>query len=519
MNDERGADSGNIWGFVARIRRRKLIVLLCLIITPIAAYVFSASQEKQYSGSASLLFRDPGFDQKVFGSSALPPSTDPAREGATNVKLVSLEVVASRTARQLGGISGPTIKRKVKTEAEGQSDVVAITATDPDPRRAARIANTFAEQYIGFRRAADRSKIRAAQDLVRGQLNQLPPAQRQGDGKAQSLLQQLDVLGSLQTGNAELVQRAQVPTSPSSPRTMRDVVVAVFLGLLLGLAAALLLERLDRRLRDPSELEAIYDRPVLAAVAESKSLSRARSSLERLGSGEREAFRMLRANLRYFNVDHDVNAVLVTSAEPGDGKTTVAWNLATAAADAGGRVLLIEADLRHPGISDGLGMRGARGLSTVLAGESSLESAVQEVSIPDRQNARTVRTLEVLLSGPLPPNPTDLLESDRMRELIAMAGREYEFVVIDTPPLAVVSDAIPLIKDVDGIIVVGRLGKTNRDASVGLRKQLENLRAPLLGIVINGLKSDSAGYGYGYGETYGEQFQEEDTSRVSAIGT
>ncbi len=228
---------------------------------------------------------------------------------------------------------------------------------------------------------------------------------------------------------------------------------------------------------------------------------------------------MLRANLRYFNVDHDVGSILVTSAAPGDGKTTVAWNLATAAAELGGRVLLVEADLRHPGIAQGLGMREARGLSTVLAGEASLEGALQEVPLPDRQSGRGTRTVEVLLSGPLPPNPSDLLESDAMGELLSAAQQGYDLVVIDTPPMSVVSDAIPLIKNVGGVIVVGRAGKTTRDAAARLNEQLVNLKAPFLGIVVNGLKSDGEGYGYGYGygTTYGEQFAEGASQQPSPV--
>lgn len=504
--------------FLAVLRRRAPILAICLLLTPAAAYAFSASRQKEYSSSASLLFRDPQFDQKLFGSTALPPSTDPDREAATNVRLVSLEAVAGRTARALGRLDGPKIQQKVKAAADGQSNVVSITATDPDPRFATRIANIFAEQYIEFRRAADRSKIRQARDLIRRQLNGLRPGQ-EGGGRARQLLQQLDVLGSLQTGNAELVQRAHVPDSPSSPKTARNTVVGLVLGLLLGVGLALLMERLDRRVRDPKEFETIFDRPVLAAVLESRILAKSKSSVERLAAGEREAFRMLRANLRYFNVDHDVGSILVTSAAPGDGKTTVAWNLATTAAELGGRVLLVEADLRHPGIAQGLGMRQARGLSTVLAGEASLADALQEVPLPDRQNGRAARTLEVLLSGPLPPNPSDLLESDRMRELISAWEQRYDLVVIDTPPMSVVSDAIPLIKEVGGVIVVGRAGKTTRDAAARLSEQLGNLKAPFLGIVVNGLKSDGEGYGYGYGygATYGEQSDEQVSQRAGAI--
>lgn len=511
MQEEHDNKRTGIRHVIRVLRRRVLVIALCFVLTPLAAYAFSASQQKMYSSSSSLLFRDPQFDQKLFGSQSLPPSTDPAREAATNVKLVSLEAVAARTARKLGRLSGDKISKKVSAASDGQSNVVTVTATDPSPRFAALLANTFASEYVEFRRDADRSKIRQGQVLLRTQLDQTR-GKAGGSGRERTLLQQLDVLGSLQTGNAEVVQRASPSSSPSSPKTMRNTVLGVLVGLLLGVGLALLLERLDRRLRDPSEMEGIFGRPVLGAVGESRALSRGASSLSGVAAGEREAFRMLRANLRYFNVDHTVASVLVTSAAPGDGKTTVAWNLAATAAE-GGRVLLIEADLRHPSVAEGLGLRDVAGLSTVLAGQAEIEDVVQEIPVEQGggSNGSRLRTVHVLLSGPLPPNPSDLLQSDRMHEIVEEAERDYDLVVIDTPPTSVVSDAVPLVKQVGGVIVVGRLGKTTRESAEHLHNQLLNLNAPVLGVVVNALRSsdsDGYGYGYGYGDQYGEKASE-----------
>jgi succinoglycan biosynthesis transport protein ExoP len=520
LHRDQPLEHGSIRQFMAALRRRLPLVLVCLVITPAAAYAFSASRQKQYSASASLLFRDPGFDQKVFGSTALPPSTDPTREAATNLKLVSLEAVADQTARKLGRLTGPEVRQEVQAQAEGESNVVAVTATDPSPRFAALLANTFASQYIAFRRDADQSKIREAQRLIRRQLQQAqaqaPTAAAQtGQTRQRDLLQQLDVLASLQTGNAELVQRADAPGSPSSPRTLLNTAVGALLGGVFAVGLALLLERLDRRVRDPNELEAIFDRPVLGAVGESRRLARSGGSVERLETGEREAFRMLRANLRYFNVDHHVGSVLVTSAAPGDGKTTVAWNLAATAAE-GGRILLIEADLRKPSIAEGLGLAGAPGLSTVLAGQARIEDVEQEISL-QTQNGRTMQSMRVLLAGPLPPNPSDLLDSDRMRDLITNAERDYDLVVIDTPPTSLVSDAIPLIKQAGGVIVVGRIGKTTRDAAKHLKSQLTNLNAPVLGIVVNALRAGAETYGYGY--SYSEEYPREGSRQESVLSS
>src|SRR3954468_12950968 len=163
------------------LRRRIGVVLICALLVPAAALAFSLSQEKQYSASASLLFRDPQLDQKFSGSTVFAPSSDPNREAATNAKLGSLGVVAARTSKALGGKLAPgDISGKIAVAPAGQSDVVTITATDPDPAFAAKLANTFAQQFIVFRRDADRSKIASAQQLVTQQIRRLSPSERTG---------------------------------------------------------------------------------------------------------------------------------------------------------------------------------------------------------------------------------------------------------------------------------------------------------------------------------------------------
>jgi capsular exopolysaccharide synthesis family protein len=514
LREQQDAHGLSLRAAVAVLRRRWHVALFCLIVVPALAYGLSKLQEKEYTASASLLFRDPALDQKLFGADFVAPAQDPNRAAATNAKLVSLKAVARRTARALAPpLSADEVARKVDVEAEGQADVVSVKATDPAPAFAARLANTFARQYIAFRREADRSKVKEAQDLVQRQLARLSPEDLAGQ-QGQTLrnrAQQLQILASLQTGNAELVQRAEVPTSPSSPKTFRNVAIGGFFGLLLALGLPLLLEKLDRRLRDPHEVEELFGRPILGVIPASRELEKAGPArLKHLPAREEEALSMLRANLRYFNVERPVKSVLVTSAAPGDGKSTVTWNLGAAAANAGADVLIIEADLRHPAMAAGAEhLRPRPGLSNLLSAQIDPSEAVQKVAIPHRFNvepmsgrsAAPVRTMDVIVAGALPPNPVDLVESSRMREIIEEAARRYDLVLIDTPPTAVVSDAVPLVKEVDGVIVVTRLGKSTRESVHHLRNQLAHLGAPVLGIVVNALKRREAGYGYA--DTYG----------------
>jgi polysaccharide biosynthesis transport protein len=485
------------------LRRRLGVVVVCAVLVPAAALALSLTTDEKYSASASLLFRDSALDQQLFGT-PLFTEQDADRQAATNQRLVSLDVVTRSAAERLGGtVTTADLDAKLDIESDGQSDVITITATDQNPRLAAEYANVFAHEYVELRQEADREKAKEAQLLVERSLSALTPAEReQPRGRLlREHAQQLETLAALQTGGAEVVQEARIPSSPSSPKPVRNTVLGAVLGLILGVGLALVLDRLDRRIRDPKEVEEAFDRPILGAIPDSTELERS-GPTQPPDPHVAEAFRMLRANLRYFNIDHRIQSVLVTSAAPGDGKTTVAWNLAAAAAGAGARALLIEADLRHPALAYGLGLQRGPGLSTVLADEAAMSDAIQEIPVPERGNGRAPRTVDALLAGPLPPNPSDLLESHRMHDVIAEAEQAYDLVVIDTPPTSVVSDAVPLVPRVGGVIVVTRLAKTTREAMLHLRNQLQNLDASVLGVVVNALGSEGEKYGYGYGYDY-----------------
>jgi polysaccharide biosynthesis transport protein len=502
VNNDASKDSFSVAALVAVLRRRFILFFAIALVIPAAVVALSLRQEKTYTAAASLLFRDPGLDQKVFGSS-LESSRDPEREAATNIKLVSLDVVAERSSRHLDGrLNAGEIASKVEVEPEGQSDIVSVRASDSDPEFAAELANTFAGQYIAFRREADQSKVRAAQEVVQRELAQVSGDRRPRQARSlRERAQELEILASLQTGNAELVQPAQVPGSPSSPRITRNAVVGVVVGLLVALLAALAAERLDRRIRDPGQIEDILGRPNLGGIPDSRALARRGPAQSRLPGREEEAFMTLRANLRYFNVDHAIRSILVISAVPEEGKSTVAWNLARVAASAGERVLVVEADLRRPRFAaSAVELRPSPGLTTVLAGQATLVEVAQMTGTAElRSPAGNHRRLDVVVAGPLPRNPAPLIDSKRMLETIHEAERTYDLVVIDTPPTSIVSDAIPLVRGVSGVLVVARLGKTPREQMLRLRDQLANLHAPVLGVVVNSMSVDGRRFGYRQG--------------------
>lgn len=499
-------DSLNLETAVAVLRARAWIVVLCVLVCGGGALAWSELQPKRYTATAALLFKNSSLAQQASGV-PIVNQTDPQGQRQTDLTLVRIGSTAANTAARLGnGLTADDVKSAITVQPEGESDVVAVSATRRDPALAARMANTFANVFVGAQAASDRARVQDAIDVVQGQLNQLPRSERNGvQGQAlQDRIESLRVYRAMQT-NTQLVQAATVPTKPSYPRVTRNTAFGILAGLLLGTALAVLVHRLDRRMREPSDAEAAFDLPVLGVIPRDQ---RSRT-VERGSAGDMdlEPYRMLRARMQYFNVDRRINTLLVTSSVQAEGKTTIAQGLALAAATAGTKTLLIEADLRRPMLAKTLAVNPVPGLVDALVAVSSDPGDfVQTLDVATPGGGGEVRELHALVAGPMPPNPSELLESQAMKRVLEWAASEYELVVVDTPPLLVVSDAIPLIGQVDGVIVVSRLGKTTRDESRRLSAQLAGLTAPVLGVVANDLRRPTnAYYQYSYAASPQEQ--------------
>jgi polysaccharide biosynthesis transport protein len=475
------------------VRRRKLVVLQALVVVPLLALLFSLSQEDQYTASATLLFRQPPS-----GITEGEDVIDPTREAATNGQLVGLPVVAEKAAEELDGVSGAEILDSVEVEPSSEADTAKISATTGSPELSAQMANAYGDAYIDFRRQADRSQVQDAINVAESSLANLTPAEQEGKAGA-ALNEQLDRLKlnqALQTGGAELVQPATPPSDRSSPQPLRNVMLGIVLGALLGLGLAALLERIDRRVRTIDELEDLYGLPILARIPRSQRLTRKQAEAIGPQTPEGEAFRVLRTNLRYFNIDRDMRSILVTSPEAGDGKSTVARTLAMTMAEMGDDVVLVEGDLRKGG--DLLDVTGspASGLSNVLTG-TPYEKVLMKVDVPAPGGLQT-RTLTVLPSGPVPPNPSELLESAQMRDLLIKLQEQFQVVVLDSPALQAVSDALALVSEVSTVVIVGGLGRTTRDAGRELSKQFALLGRKPIGVVANFTEPERGKYSHYY---------------------
>ncbi len=485
----------------AALRRQLPLLLIVAIVAAGAAYVWSNGTTKKYTATSALLFVNSHLDQQLFGNQVVTSTTDPTRAAATNAALVALPQVATLVANQLHMRRG-RVASEISLGSDSQSDVLTVSATDTSPTRAALLANTYVQQFIFFRKTADQAQLQDAQKTVSQELAAIPQAQR-GSTIAQNLQSrsnELAQLAALQTGDAQQVQTATAPTSASSPTPVRDAVIGLLLGVLVGGLLAFVLERRDRRLKTATEVEELYGLPVIGTVALSKTLRRPGA----LGTPrEQDAFLMMRAQLRYFDVDRDIKRVMITSADSGEGKSLVSLNLARAAARADGkRALLIEADLRRPSLGRTLDLDDVAGLGELLSHSQDLAAGLRELVVtPDADDdSGAAESLDVLLAGGTPPNPAELLESKRMAELMDYAASVYDVVIVDTPPIGVVSDPISLVHQVDGVLIISRLGRSRRDHATRLLKQLRGLNAQILGVVINGFQPNAGGYyGYYYG--------------------
>jgi capsular exopolysaccharide synthesis family protein len=502
---------------LAVLRRRSPLILLCFALAAGAAFAYSKHQPKKYTATATLVFNNNQLSQQAAGLPTTGGGSQQSQQ-STSLKLILLGDMAEKTASLLGrGLTKDSVRSSLSASPQGESNIVNVSAVANSSTLAADIANTYTEQFVKEQQNSNHASYASALKLVNKQLAALSSKERTGSAGValENRAQSLGVLAELRSGNVQVAQAAPVPTVPSSPRTSRSTILGAVLGLLIGLALAFLLERLDRRIREPKDLEAVYGLPLLGVVPESKALSgparREGGARAPLPPGEAEAFHLIRAHLRYFNVDRDVRALLIASAAPGDGKTTIARHLAGAAARMGSRALLLEADLRRPTLARQLDIQPGPGLADVLIGTVSLSEATQvlELGSPASEGARE-RTLDVLVAGAvLPPNPGELVESRAMETLLERAKLSYDLIVIDTPPLTAVSDAFPLLRKVDGVVIVGRVGRNRRDVAERLHHTLTGTGAPLLGVIANGFKTGGQGsYGYAYNYSYAPEKQQ-----------
>lgn len=470
---------------VRAIRRRWRLVAITTALTTLVALAISLSGDKRYDATAKLLLRDRDAISSVLQPSGRVASSDPERELNTDVNLIKSNATANAVSRELRlGRSRDELLDQVTTKIDHTSYIVSLSVRDTDPRRAAAIANAFAQAYVDFRVRYARESYENAAELARTQLEQLAPEDRDTpEGRAlEARRRELQIDAALQTGGAQIVRRASIPQSASRPRPLLSGALGLLCGLLLGAGGALGLKLFDRRLTAEEDVEDIFELPILAAIP--RPARRHASQLD--DPAQREAYGLLAANLRFSAVGGESSVVLVTSPAPGEGKTTVTLGTACALARLGLRVIAIEADLRRPAFRRYLKVPRSTGLTDVIAGTATLAEALVWLGtdtlepVADSQS----EAFAVLPAGELPDNPQRTLYDPAVLSLLEAARDLADVVLIDTAPVGTVNDAVALSSLVDSIAIVARLNLTTRDSVRRALRGLRNLDGKLAGVVI-----------------------------------
>ena len=515
MNDHLRDDS--LRDYLHVLHARRGIIIVAVLVCTAVAFGLSVMQEPLYRAEARLIFRDASADLNLVGTPAAPSRTAD-QLAALGAQTIESPATLRAVRRDLQtSLSLAALESAVSAETQAESNLVLVTATSRNGRFAARLANAVAREAVDRRVAAERRRFsRAAADLRR----QLRALEGDADdaGTRSIYAGRILNLESLSTlaQPVEIARRAETPSTPVRPKPIRNTVLGALLGLLLGLGLAFARHSLDRRLHGAREIHEELDLPLIGHVREeAMGTAGPKPSDGRAPADvDREAFRILRANLDFLG--DGISLVAVTSALPEEGKSTVAASLAFAASATGKRVLLVECDLRRPSLSERLALRRAPGLSDYLNGTASPEQIVQfvDTALPaseGRTNGRqaTSRPLSqgfaCVMAGSATDQPSELLSTARFQRFLEEVKSVYDLVVVDTSPLLAVADTLQVLPLVDALLFCVRDGRSTREQVTGAKLALGHLPERPAGLVVTGLKKnqrDNYGY-YSYSQVYG----------------
>ena len=510
---------------IATIRAWLPLLIASVVLAAGAAYVVSGQLPKTYEARATLIVgqalsaANPDYTQLLVSQ----------RLSTTYATVATKRPILENVIKELDlDASSGDLASRVRADAPPDSTLLTITAQDQDPARAAAIANALAEQLMAASPAiqgrqvdvqksidadlqATQEQIQATQARVTALAGLASRTAAEDEelqrleGRLVTLRQTFATLLGFSSGNASsllsVIEPAEAPGAPSSPRPLYNAMIAAVLGLLLAGAAVFAIEYFDDTVHDADQVLEATGLGTLGAIGEMKG-DKGRREMYRLAtllyprSAVAEAYRTLRSNIEFASVDAPMTTLLVTSAVPGEGKTVTAANLAVAFAQAGRRVLLVDADLRKPGVHVMFDLPNSHGLTTLLRSD--------DVGVEAVAHATEEANLQVLTTGPLPSNPAELLGSQRMRRVVDRLGEKVDLIIFDSPPVQAVTDASVLSSFLGGTVLVIRAARSRRGTVRQAREALTKADATVLGAVLNRVpKVAHSAYSVYYGDTVG----------------
>ncbi len=507
-----GAGGESLVRYLGVLRERWWLIALCTAAVLAAAAVYVKLAPRTYQAQAELLVQPSSPSDPVLSTlPVLHQSGDPTQDVLSAASLITTPTVAHAVVSALHlPISAAAALGDVSATPIGQTDLVAVQATSGSPRLSQQLANGFARQAIAVSTAQMHAAIAAELPGLEAKVAAIPPAQRYGPGSLGAEVDELQVLQHQSNPTMSIAARASLPTAPSSPKTKLALLGGLLAGLLLGIGAAFAANALDPRLRRAEQVRERLGLPVLARIGRERRRRPAPLLPHDLSPASQEGHRTLRTTLatrgpwreraRAYaaRVDAPVGAptrerrgsqvYLVTGAGPGEGKSTTAISLAFALAETGAGVLLLEADLRRPTFFSVFGLYDFRGVEDVLSGELEVTAAAASVLVDGV-------ALQVLASHPSVSEFAARLSFEQVRRLVSEAKAAADFVVIDSPPLTAVIDALPFAQLADEIVLVGRIGRTRLKRLEELDELLRQNGTPPSGVVVIGEGVSGSYYG------------------------
>jgi succinoglycan biosynthesis transport protein ExoP len=506
-------------------RRWWWILLLIPALTAALGIVYTKRQPYKYQADAQLIVNPSGDQAFDYNSIMSAPQLT-----KTYQKLIKNTMVLDAAAQQLNnGLTGAQIGGMVRASTDGDTQLLSVTAVDTDPVRAAAVANAVADQFAKYVKnqgttsnGQTLAQLQAAYDQVDAQIKatqaQITTLQAQKNADSQPVKNQIanlqatldtlqptytSLLTNLATAKAasavsldrvSVAVPAVAPTAPFAPSLPVNLLLALFAGGLIAVGVIRVLVYFDNTVKMSSDFLPLVGAPLLSTVQAVKSMIAGKQQvfvLDQPKSAAAESIRLLRTNIEFASASREIASIGVTSASPGEGKSTIAANLAVTLAQAGFQTALLDTDLRRPTQHQIFGVANDRGMSTLLtAADRPWSWAAHETMTPN---------LTLIPSGPLPPNPADLLSLDRLRQILTDMRSSFDVIVIDTPPVLAVSDPLIIAAHVDGMIVVAKAGKTRLDSIREAAETLHRGSIRIIGVVINQQTGKTDG-GYYYND-------------------
>lgn len=509
--------------FIGAVGERWWLVLATAAVVTLTAIGVSYLQSPTYRAQATVLLTQQNAGATIVGSPQPVYSGDPQRDIQTQMDVMrSSGLLRQVIVAQNLETTPVNLLKRVTVSADGQTNIVTIDVLDTSAQRAADTANAIADAYVAWSRDRQRESIRVAINDVQKRLEDAQARISASQAKASSggasaaelaelevanklyatlaaNLEQLKMLEQLTTGSGSVLASATLDPKAVSPNPPRNAALGLAVGLLLGLGVAFLVSMLDTTIKSTDEAQEVYGAPVLGNIPLEKPGKQEGADLTvvaRPAGSAAEAYRMLRNSLAFINVEHATKALIVTSALPSEGKSTVAANLAAVLSSTGQKVVLVCADFHRPGAAQLFDVSPSAGLSDVLVGSMDVLGALQ-------QPAGFQGNLKILPAGAMPPNPSALLGSPAMEKLVVSLGESVDWVIIDSAPLLAVADTAAMARWADGVLMVTRARVSKRHDAGKAHEQLENVGARILGVVLWGLEASADSTGYGYPGGYG----------------